>query len=279
MTRPDVHAQHHRVELRGVTKRFGEGSDRITVLDELDMQIRDGEVVCVVGPSGSGKTTMLNLIAGFTRPDGGEVLVDGKPVSGPGAERGVVFQQYAVFPWLTVAQNIAFGLTLRNRSVPRKDRDRVVARYVELMGLSGFEDAYPKTLSGGMRQRVAIARAYAVDPEILLMDEPFGALDAQTRDQMGEQLLDVMDQEGKTVLFITHSVEEAIFLAHRVVVLTPRPARVREIVDIPIAYPRDADAKTTHQFVDLRRRVESLLTTVDGDSSRGATLDKEGSKR
>lgn len=249
-----------RVEFRSVTKRFGEGGERITVLDNLDLKIRDGEVVCVVGPSGSGKTTMLNLIAGFTKPDGGAVLVDGAPVSGPGAERGVVFQQYAVFPWLTVAKNIAFGLTLSRCDVPKEERDAIVEKYVKLMGLEGFENAYPKTLSGGMRQRVAIARAYAVDPEILLMDEPYGALDAQTRDQMGEQLLDVMQQEAKTVLFITHSVEEAIFLAHRVVVLSPRPARVREIVDVPLPYPRDADLKTSHDFVDLRRHVKGLLT-------------------
>jgi NitT/TauT family transport system ATP-binding protein len=251
--------QEVRVRIQGVSKYFGVGEGRFAVLRDLDLDIRDGEVVCVVGPSGSGKTTMLNLIGGFLDPDDGQVLIDGTPVQGPGAERGVVFQQYAVFPWLTVHDNIAFGLKLRSRAVPKARREEIVRHYIDLMGLSGFENAYPKTLSGGMRQRVAIARAYAVDPEILLMDEPFGALDAQTRDLMGEQLLNVMEQEGKTVLFITHAVEEAIFLAHRVVVLTKRPARIREIVDIPLPYPRSAEDKTTEEFVSFRRKIEELL--------------------
>ena len=248
-----------RVELRGATKRFGTGSERITVLDAIDLQIADGEVVCVVGPSGSGKTTILNLIAGFLQPDDGAVLVDGTPVAGPGPDRGVVFQQYAVFPWLTVAKNIEFGLTLRRGRAPAERRRDVVDHYLKLMDLEDFRDAYPKTLSGGMRQRVAIARAYAVQPEILLMDEPFGALDAQTRDGMAEQLLSVMAAEGKTVLFITHSVEEAIFLADRVVVLTPRPTTIRDVVPIPLGAPRDARTKTTPEFVALRRQIEELL--------------------
>lgn len=248
-----------RVELIGATKRFGTGPGRFTVLDEIDLRIDDGEVVCVVGPSGSGKTTILNLIAGFLTADGGTVHVDGDPVTGPGPDRGVVFQQYAVFPWLSVAKNIEFGLTLRRNRVAADQRHETVQHYLELMGLEDFADSYPKTLSGGMRQRVAIARAYAVEPEILLMDEPFGALDAQTRDQMAEQLLDVMSTEGKTVLFITHSVEEAIFLADRVVVLTSRPTKVREIVPIALPKPRNLATKTNPEFVELRQHIEALL--------------------
>ena len=247
------------VHVGGLSKSFTRGERKVEVISDLDLKVGQGEFIAVVGPSGSGKTTLLNLIAGFLEPDSGELLIDGKPIRGPGPERCVIFQEYAVFPWLTVRKNIEFGLKLRARRRPRQEREDTVRRYVRMMGLVDFEDALPKTLSGGMRQRVAIARAYAVDPEILLMDEPFAALDAQTRDYMQEQLLEINQNERRTVLFVTHSVEEAIFLADRVVVLSKRPARVREIVDITLGYPRPSDTKMTERFISLRREIEGLL--------------------
>jgi NitT/TauT family transport system ATP-binding protein len=218
--------------------------------------------VAIVGPSGSGKSTLLNAVAGFIVPDGGTVKVGGQPVTGPGPSRCVVFQEYAVFPWLSVERNIGFGTRLRAWRGDPARRSQIVDRYLELMGLSAFRDALPKTLSGGMRQRVAIARAYAVDPAILLMDEPFAALDAQTREHMQEALLDISRQERRTVLFVTHQVEEALYLADRVVVMGARPARIREIVDVPWGAERDHDLKLTDEFIALRRHVEHLLHDV-----------------
>lgn len=252
-----------RLACEGVTKIFGGGDNRVVVLENLDFDVADQEVVCVVGPSGSGKTTLLNLLAGFLEPDDGRVVVDGREIHGPSPERGVVFQQYAVFPWLTVADNIGFGLTLGANKTPARRRREIVEHYIELMGLKGFENAYMKTLSGGMRQRVAIARAYAVNPEILLLDEPFGALDAQTRDRMQEQLLEVMAAEGKTVVFVTHSVEEALFLADRVIVLSARPATVRRVVNVDTPRPRDHSVKVSDDFTSLRFEVENLLRESD----------------
>lgn len=248
-----------RIEFADVHKGFGSGTDVTPVLDGIDLCVYPGEFVSVVGPSGCGKTTLLNLAGGFAIPDRGRVLFDGQPVRGPSPRRSIVFQQYAVFPWLTVARNIEFGLRLRSQKKPARERAATVTHYVELMGLRGFEHAYPKALSGGMKQRVAIARAYAVNPEVLLMDEPFAALDAQTRDFMQEFLLQVQASERKTVLFVTHSVEEAIFLSNRVVVLTGRPARVRETVTVPLGYPRTSETKLRAEFTDLRRRIEGLL--------------------
>jgi NitT/TauT family transport system ATP-binding protein len=254
------------LKARNLSKGFSRGEEEIEVVKGLDLDVADGEFVAVVGPSGSGKTTLLNLVAGFIQPDGGELLVDGEPVYEPGPERCVVFQEYAVFPWLTVRKNIEFGMKLRKRRKSKKERREIVRRYVEMVGLEGFEDALPKTLSGGMRQRVAIARAYAVDPEILLMDEPFAALDAQTRDYMQEVLLEINQRDRRTVLFVTHMVEEAIFLAERVVLLTPRPARVRKIFDIPLGYPRNAGTKMTDEFISLRREIEGMLREEQGES-------------
>ena len=187
------------------------------------------------------------------------MLLDGAPIAGPGPERGVIFQEYGVFPWLTVEQNIAFGLTLAANRATQQERREVCERYMALMGLSDFAGAYPKTLSGGMRQRLAIARAYAVKPQFLLMDEPFGALDAQTRSNMQDLLLQVLAAEGKTVMLITHSVEEAIYLSSRIVVVTARPARIREIVDVPFAYPRDEALHERADFGELRSHIRDLV--------------------
>ena len=244
-----------RIRFESVSVRYG----ALQVVEEVSFGIDQGDFVSLIGPSGCGKTTMLNMLAGFVAPTTGRVLLDGKPVAGPGPERGVIFQEYGVFPWLTVAQNIEFGLKLRANRVPEGERREIRDRYMRLMGLQDFAGAYPKTLSGGMRQRLAIARAYAVKPEFLLMDEPFGALDAQTRNHMQNLLLQVLEQEGKTVMLITHSVEEAIYLSSRIVVVTARPARVRTIIDVPFPYPREERLHETPEFGALRSEIRELV--------------------
>jgi len=251
-----------KIEFSGVRTGFGRGAKRVEVLDDVSYQVRDGEFVSVLGPSGCGKSTLMSMAAGFLEPDEGEVRVDGELVTGPDHRRGVVFQQYAIFPWLTVADNIAFGLTLKRNKRSKEQVRSTVAHYVDLMGLKGFEDALPKTLSGGMRQRVAIARAYATDPQVLLMDEPFAALDAQTREFMQELLHDANQEERRTAMFITHSVEEAIYLSHRVVVLTARPTRVHEVVDVPVPLPRTAESRLLPEFIELRRHLEATMRSM-----------------
>ncbi|HEY7903915.1 MAG TPA: ABC transporter ATP-binding protein [Casimicrobiaceae bacterium] len=229
------------------------------VVDDVSYDIRDREFVSVIGPSGCGKTTMMNIVAGFTRPTSGSVRLDGREIAGPGPDRGVMFQEYGVFPWLSVRDNIGFGLKLAANRVSDAERRDVVERYMRLMGLADFAEAWPKTLSGGMRQRLALARAYAVRPEFLLMDEPFGALDAQTRSAMQNLLLDVLAAEGKTVMLITHSVEEAIYLSSRIVVMSARPTRIREIVDVPFGYPRRESLHESPVFNELRSHIRELV--------------------
>jgi NitT/TauT family transport system ATP-binding protein len=248
-----------RIVFDRVSVRFDTPGGPLSVVEDVSFTVRNGEFVSLIGPSGCGKTTMMNIVAGFVTPTSGKVLLDGRPIAGPGPERGVIFQEYGVFPWLTVEQNIEFGLKLRANRTDEAERARIRARYMELMGLSDFAKAYPKTLSGGMRQRLAIARAYAVKPEFLLMDEPFGALDAQTRSNMQNLLLDVLQQEGKTVMLITHSVEEAIYLSSRIVVVTARPARIRRIIEVPFAYPRAEALHETREFGELRSEVRELV--------------------
>lgn len=257
-----------RLRVRGIGKSFRSGHRVTPVLKDIDLDIVDQEFVSIIGVSGTGKTTLLNIMAGITPADEGVVEVDGRPVTEPGPERGVIFQQYAVFPFLSVRDNIGFGLALGHSSHRRDERRKIVDHYIDLMGLRGFEDAWPKTLSGGMKQRVAIARAYAVDPEILLMDEPFGALDAQTRDQMQSVLQDAMAHEKKTAVFVTHSVEEAVFLSNRVVVLGGRPATLRAIVDIELPSPRQRDIRLSAEFTEYRRRIEALLYVAPDGKSR-----------
>jgi NitT/TauT family transport system ATP-binding protein len=225
----------------------------------ISLRVSDGEFISIIGPSGCGKTTLLNMIAGFEQPSSGSITLDDKPVTGPGAERGVIFQEYGIFPWLSVYDNIAFGLSLRASHIPPAEHKEIVRRYVDLMGLRGFESAYPKTLSGGMKQRVALARAYAVRPEFLLMDEPFGALDAQTRTAMQDLLLHVLESEGKTVILITHSVDEALYLSSRVVVITARPARIRTVVSVPFPYPRREEIRREPVFAELQYGVREMV--------------------
>jgi NitT/TauT family transport system ATP-binding protein len=242
-----------------VSLTFDTPKGKLKVVEDVTYDIRDGDFIGVIGPSGCGKTTMMSMLAGFQKPTTGQVLFDGAPVNGPGPERGVIFQEYGVFPWLTVKENIAFGLRLKANRVPLSERDRVCAHYLTLMGLTEFANSYPKHLSGGMRQRLAIARAYAVKPQFLLMDEPFGALDAQTRANMQNLLLNVLATERKTVMLITHSVEEAIYLASRIVVVTARPARIKEIIDVPFAYPREDSLQERAEFIELRSHIRHLV--------------------
>ncbi|KQZ14155.1 MULTISPECIES: ABC transporter ATP-binding protein [unclassified Mesorhizobium] len=242
-----------KISFQNVTRRFGEGDKSFLALDRLNLDIADGEFVTVVGPSGCGKSTAMNIAAGLTDASDGKVLVDGRSVSGPGPERGVIFQQYALFPWLTVRQNVEFGL--RIKGMPRAERRRVSDHFIDLVGLKDFADALPKTLSGGMKQRCAIARAYAVNPTMLLMDEPFGALDALTRVNMQDQLLDTWSRERRTVIFITHDVDEAVYLANRVIVMAARPGRLHKIIPVDLPYPRTEEMRLSPEFAAIRNQV------------------------
>jgi NitT/TauT family transport system ATP-binding protein len=248
-----------RIVFDRVSVSFDTATGPLQVVDDVTFEIAQGDFVSIIGPSGCGKTTMMNIVAGFVKPTAGTVLLDGRPIDGPGPERGVIFQEYGVFPWLTVRENIAFGLRLRASRVGGSERREICDRYMRLMGLQEFAGAYPKTLSGGMRQRLAIARAYAVKPEFLLMDEPFGALDAQTRSHMQDLLLQVLAAEGKTVMLITHSVEEAIYLSSRIIVVTARPSRVREIIRVPFPYPRAEGLHERPEFGELRSHIRDLV--------------------
>jgi NitT/TauT family transport system ATP-binding protein len=215
---------------QNVSVIFEKDEKSFLAVDDVSLSIQEGEFVVMVGPSGCGKTTFMNTFAGLVRPVKGKVFMDGGEITGPSAERGVVFQQFALFPWKTVAENIEFGL--KYRGLPKEPRDEIVKKYIQLVKLEGFENAYPHELSGGMKQRVAIARVYANHPQVLLMDEPFGALDAQTRTIMQEDLSEMFLTEGRTVLFITHSVDEAIYLGDRVVIMTARPGKIKKIIHI-----------------------------------------------
>ena len=251
-----------KISVRSVSKTFALGKETFTALDGVSLDIADNEFITVVGPSGCGKSTLMNILAGLEEPTSGRALVDGSPVSGPGPERGVIFQQYALFPWLTVRKNVEFGL--KTAGVGRVDRRERAQHFIDLVGLTEFADALPKMLSGGMRQRCAIARAYAVDPSILLMDEPFGALDALTRVKLQEQLLATWSQEQRTVLFITHDVDEAVFLANRVVVMAARPGRIYDVVDVDLPYPRSEEFRLGPEFAALRNRVWHSVYHQDG---------------
>jgi ABC-type nitrate/sulfonate/bicarbonate transport system ATPase subunit len=241
--------------VEGVSRVFPgvQGGAPVRALEPTDLSVAENDFITILGPSGCGKSTLLRIVAGLDRPSAGRVLLDGRAVRGPGADRGMVFQSYTLFPWLDVSRNIAYGL--REKGVPAAERDRVVASYIEKVGLKGFENHFPKQLSGGMQQRTAIARALANDPEILLLDEPFGALDNQTRALMQELLLGIWERERKTVLFVTHDIEEAIFLASRVVVMTARPGRIKADLAVDLPHPRHYRMKTTPEFSDLKARL------------------------
>ena len=229
------------------------GGPPTEALQPVSLAVADNDFIALLGPSGCGKSTLLRIVAGLDFPTAGRVLLDGAPVRGPGPERGMVFQSYTLFPWLTVRQNIGFGL--REKRMPQSRQDEIAAHYIERMGLDGFEHHYPKMLSGGMQQRTAIARALANEPKILLLDEPFGALDNQTRGLMQELLLGIWEAERKTVLFVTHDIEEAIFVAGRVVVMSARPGRIKAEVAIDLPHPRHYTVKTSPAFSALKARL------------------------
>jgi NitT/TauT family transport system ATP-binding protein len=245
-----------RIRVRDLVKRFVDitRQEEVIAINGMTLDMGREEFLTVLGPSGCGKTTLLNIIAGFDQPTVGDVTLDGETIRKPGPDRGVVFQEYALFPWLTVAQNIEFGL--RERGKARQERRTRVEQQIASVGLTGFERRYPQELSGGMRQRVALARVLANDPKTLLMDEPFAALDAQTRTIMQQELLRTWAAAPRTAVFITHNIEEAILLGDRVVVMTARPGRIKEIVDVKLPRPRDV---TSPEFNDIRRRVATLL--------------------
>jgi NitT/TauT family transport system ATP-binding protein len=248
-----------RIRFDHVSVDFPTAAGPMRVIDGVSLDICTGEFVSIIGPSGCGKTTLMNLAGGFVAPTRGQVLLDGRPVAGPGPDRGVIFQEYGVFPWLTVRGNIEFGLKLAARRTAAAEREAICGRYMALMGLADFADHFPKHLSGGMKQRLALARAYAVKPQFLLMDEPFGALDSQTRTAMQDLLLHVLEAEGKTVLLITHSVDEALYLSSRIVVVTARPARVRTVIDVPFGYPRTEKVHEDPRFSTLRAEIRALV--------------------
>lgn len=256
------HSQH-KISVAGVTRvytrRSSEGAEsRFTALQNVSLDVNAGEFLTIVGSSGCGKSTLLDLIAGLAAPTAGELFIDGKKITGPALDRGIVMQGYALFPWRTVRRNVEFGLEIKK--VPKKQRGAISDHFLQLVGLNGFADRYPYELSGGMKQRVAIARALAYDPEVLLMDEPFAAVDAQTRETLQDELLQIWAKTGKTIIFVTHSIDEAVALADRVVVLSPNPGRVREIVPVPLPRPRRvADAQALPEFSRTRHRVWELL--------------------
>lgn len=260
------------IHIASLAKTFIKGRRQISALEGFDLDVADGEFVCLLGPSGCGKTTVLRIIAGLESKTDGTVRLHDKEVSRSGSDRGMVFQEFALFPWRTVRRNIEFGLEIKH--VPETRRLDISSHLIELVGLKGFEDAHPKELSGGMKQRVAIARALANDPKVLLMDEPFGSLDAQTRNLMQKELLRIWSAARTTVLFVTHSVEEAVYLADRIVVMTARPGKVREIIPVPLSRPRD---RTSRQFIDIRSKVLAELEE-EFEKARAAELPPEGLK-
>lgn len=242
-----------KLEVRGLSKSFATQDGSMTVLEDINLQLFAREFICLVGSSGCGKSTLLNIVAGLANPSSGSVLVDGRAVTGPGSDRGMVFQHYTLYPWLTVSQNIAFGLQLRK--MPKAEQRERIDYYLNVVGLTQFAKSYPKQLSGGMKQRVAIARALANEPAVLLMDEPFGALDAQTKEQMQQFLLELWEQTHVTVLMITHDVEEAIFLSQRVYVMSARPGRMKLEVLVGLPEHRNLDMKLSPEFVEVKRQV------------------------
>ena len=255
------------VEIQGVSKSFHktvkEHTTEIKALADVSLSIRENEFISIIGPSGCGKTTLLKMIDGLIPYDSGKILIDGKQITAPGPDRAVVFQAFALLPWRTVLANVEFSLELRR--LPKEDRTKTARDYLRRVGLADFENHYPHELSGGMQQRAGLARALAVNPSILLMDEPFGAVDAQTRQLLQEELLELWQRERKTVIFITHSMDEAVYLSDRVVVMTPRPGRVAEILDVPLPRPRVSEAvRRDGKFVDLTNYIwESLKKAME----------------
>jgi NitT/TauT family transport system ATP-binding protein len=244
-----------KLEIRDLNQSFAkDDGSRLIVLDHVTFDVKDQEFVCLLGSSGCGKTTLLRMIAGLDTAESGSIILDGEEIKGASPKVGMVFQEYSLFPWRTVIDNIAFGLEMKG--IRKDERYQIAGQYLDLVNLSQFRDSYPSELSGGMRQRVAVARALALDPVLLLMDEPFGALDAQTRNMLQQELLEIQEKTKKTVIFITHSVDEAVFLSDRIIVLTPRPGRICQIFPVDLPRPRD---RTNPEFAQVRRKVLDLI--------------------
>ncbi|HWI22201.1 MAG TPA: ABC transporter ATP-binding protein [Baekduia sp.] len=267
------------ISIEQITKTFpprggsrGGDNQPFVAIDKIDFEVRAGEFLVVVGPSGCGKSTLLDLLGGLTRPSSGRILLDGQEIESPGLDRGIVFQQYALFPWRTAAANVEFGL--ETKGVKRAQRRARAREYLALVGLEGFEDRYPHELSGGMKQRVAIARSLAYEPEVLLMDEPFAALDAQTREVLQGELLRIWQQTGKTIVFITHGIDEAVFLGQRVLVMTSRPGTIKEAVEIGLPeWSADEDPRSHPEFARYRHRIWELLRDEVAKSQLGEQIE------
>ena len=242
-----------KIQIRNLRKVYDTPERRVHALENINLDVQDGEFLCLVGLSGCGKTTLLNILAGFVEITAGNVMLDSKPLD-DNYDKGVVFQEYALFPWRTARRNVEYGLEIRN--VRSEERKRIAMEYLKLVRLEEFADFYPHNLSGGMRQRVAVARALAFDPQVLLMDEPFGALDAQTREELQELTVDVWQKTKKTVVYVTHNLSEAVFLGNRIVVFLPRPGRIREIIPVNLPRPRDA---LSSEFISLQREIDRLI--------------------
>lgn len=276
-TRSKISFEHVRKEflIRGKSR---EPAQRFTALEDITLNVRHGEFLALVGPSGCGKSTLLDLLGGLTAPTSGRILLDSRPIEGPARDRGIVFQQYALFPWRTAAQNVEFGLDIAGvKSAARRDR---ALYYLDLVGLAGFADRYPHELSGGMKQRVAIARSLAYDPDVLLMDEPFAALDAQTRETLQVELQRIWRTTGKTIVFITHGIDEAIVLGQRVAVMTSRPGRIKHIVEIPEVLRNETDdVRSLAEFGGVRHEVWSLLREEVLKAQQGQLIGDVGARR
>ena len=264
---------NNKLIVKNLTKVYEDANGTTVAIDNVNLEVAESEFVMIVGPSGCGKTTLINMIGGLANPTSGEILLDGKPVTGPGVDRGMVFQGYSLFPWLTVQENVEFGLKMRK--IPKKERAIKATEIINLVGLSGFENALPKQLSGGMKQRVAIARTLCNEPKMLLMDEPFGALDAQTRVVMQELLAKISRETGTTILFITHDIDEAVLLGDRVYVMSRRPGRVKAVIDVDLPEVRDHECLVMPEFLNIKKQIMDMLW----QESQDAALDRDESPK
>ena len=253
-----------KLEVKDLTKIYHSQNGDVTAIDHVNLQVEESEFVMIVGPSGCGKTTLINMIGGLDEATSGQVILDGKEIEGPGPDRGMVFQGYSLFPWLTVLKNVEFGMKMRK--VPAEERTRKAMEYIKLVGLEGFENALPKQLSGGMKQRVAIARTLANEPEMLLMDEPFGALDAQTRVVMQELLAKISRETRTTILFITHDIDEAVFLSNKIYVMSARPGKVIKEVNVYLPHKRNLELKDSPEFIEIRKGINDLLYSANSEA-------------
>ncbi|OAA93844.1 ABC transporter ATP-binding protein [Clostridium coskatii] len=273
---------NYKIVINGIRKVYnvksqnGQKAEEFLALDNFNLRVKKGEFITVVGPSGCGKSTFLDILAGLSKPTSGKAYIDGKLITGPALDRGIIMQGYALFPWRTVEKNIEFGLEVKG--IPKQERREISKKFIDLVGLNSFENRYPHELSGGMKQRVAIARALAYDPEVLLMDEPFAAVDAQTRELLQEELLNIWEKTNKTIVFITHSIEEAVFLADRVVVMEANPGRIKEIININIPRPRSSiNVRMSQEFNSNRNKIWELLHSKDNKNNLNSGIKLEAS--